>query len=303
MAKQNAAILLNRYVWLIDTIYSAGHITREEIDRRWRKSAISEDEDSIPERTFHRYKDAIQELFQINIGFSKSHGYYIENSNDIRFDDLRQWLISTFAVSNMLGDAKRIRRNVSFEPMPSGQKFLTIMIEAIRDSVKLRVTHQGFSKDHSSTFLIEPYCLKIFKQRWYVLAKSQYPDGRLLVYGLDRFISVERTEDHYSIPEKFDADTFFRSFYGMSVPQGKPQNVRLKVTASQANYLRSLPLHHTQQEIEQHDGYSVFEYYLIPTYELRQEILTHGANIEVLAPQSLRDEISSVVKQMAEMYI
>ena len=89
MPKQNTALLLSRYIWLIDTIYSAGHITREEINRRWCRSLLSEGEMEISERTFHRYRDAIAELFQIDIAFSKSRGYYIENTTDFQRNDLR----------------------------------------------------------------------------------------------------------------------------------------------------------------------------------------------------------------------
>lgn len=302
MPKQNSAILLNRYVWLLDTIYSAGYISREEIDRRWCRSLLSDGEMCIPERTFHRYKEAIQELFQINIGFDKRRGYYIEDSSDIEFEGMRKWLVSTFAVSNLIQEGQSLRKNISFEAIPSGQKYLSLILECVRDGVKVKVTHQGFGKDHSTTFMIAPYCLKIFKQRWYVLAESEYEDHRLLIYGLDRFLSVERTDVHYTIPEDFYADEYFVQFYGVSVPTGKPQLVKLKVSAAQANYLRTLPLHPSQQELERNDTHSIFQYFLIPTYELRQDILSHGADWEVLSPAGLRNEIKEQVEKMGEMY-
>jgi hypothetical protein len=120
MPKQNTALLLSRYIWLIDTIYSAGSISREEIDRRWCRSLLSEGEMAIPERTFHRYRDAIAELFQIDIAFSKSRGYYIENTTDFQRNDLRKWLISTFAVNNLINEGVHLRKHIGFEPMPSG---------------------------------------------------------------------------------------------------------------------------------------------------------------------------------------
>ncbi|MBR5470297.1 MAG: hypothetical protein IKU78_07500 [Paludibacteraceae bacterium] len=112
MSKQNTALLLSRYIWLIDTIYSAGHISREEIDRRWCRSLLSNGEMAIPERTFHRYKDAIQELFQINIAYSKLHGYYIDNTNDLQRDELRKWMINTFAVNNLIKDGVQLRKHI-----------------------------------------------------------------------------------------------------------------------------------------------------------------------------------------------
>ena len=173
MPKQNSAILLNKYIWLIDTIYSAGHITRDEIDRRWCRSLLSEDEMSIPPRTFHRWRIAIEELFQISIEYDKWKGYYIEDRSDIERNSMRKWLINTFAVNNLINEGQHLRQHISFEEVPSGQRFLTTILEAIRDRVKLRVTHRGFTKPEPSTFTIKPYGLKIFKQRWYVLAESE----------------------------------------------------------------------------------------------------------------------------------
>ena len=302
MPKQNTALLLSRYIWLIDTIYSAGHISREEINRRWCRSLLSEGEMEIPERTFHRYRDAIADLFQIDISFNKSRGYYIENTTDFQRNDLRKWMISTFAVSNLINEGVHLRKHIGFEPMPSGQQYLTSVLEAIRERVRLRVTHQGYGKAEPTSFTIAPYCLKVFKQRWYVLAASEYPDGRLLIYSLDRFTEMVRTEEKYDIPEDFDVEEYFRSSYGVSSLGREAELVRLRVDVWQANYFRSLPLHHSQQEVEQSDEYSIFEYFLAPTHEFVREILSNGPAVEVLHPQSLRNEVINSVKKMMEIY-
>jgi len=302
MPKQNSAILLNKYIWLIDTIYSAGHITRDEIDRRWCRSLLSEDEMSIPPRTFHRWRIAIEELFQISIEYDKWRGYYIEDRSDIERNSMRKWLINTFAVNNLINEGQHLRQHICFEEVPSGQRFLTTILEAIRDRVTLRVTHRGFTKPGPTTFIIKPYGLKIFKQRWYVLAESEYPDHRLLVYALDRFEAMERTDESYEIPEDFDVARHFQLSYGVTGLNGTPELIQLKVDASQVPYFRSLPLHRSQKEEETTEKFSVFSYYVVPTYELRQEILSHGANVEVLSPASLREDIAEEVKKMKKMY-
>lgn len=302
MPKQNSAILLNRYIWLVDTIYSAGSISREEIDRRWCRSLLSEGEMCIPERTFHRYKEAIQELFQINIAFSKTRGYYIENRSDYSRNEMRKWLISTFAVNNLINEGANLRNHIAFEDIPSGQRFLTPILEAIRDRVVLRVTHKGFNRLEATSFKIKPYGLKVFKQRWYVLAVSEYPDRRLLVYSLDRFEEVERTEEQYKIPEDFEITDYFRNSYGVTGVNGKSELVRIKVMASQVPYLRSLPIHSSQQEIETHENYSIFELFVVPTYELEHEILSHGADWEVMSPKNLRMQIKQEIDKVSKIY-
>ncbi len=66
-SKSNIAVLFNRYVWLVDTIYRAGRITFEEINERWLHSSLNDTEEDLPLKTFHNHKNAIQQMFDINI--------------------------------------------------------------------------------------------------------------------------------------------------------------------------------------------------------------------------------------------
>ena len=302
MSKQNSSILFNRYIWLIDLIYSAGYITREEIDRRWSRASLNFDHESmIPERTFHRYKDAIQEMFQIDIRYNKSRGYYIENTEDIQRDELRQWLIGTFAVENLIGESSELRRRILLEDIPSGQRHLTPIIEAMRDGVKIRIMYQSFHSAEPSTFILAPYCVRVFRQRWYVLGTSE-KGKELRLYGLDRILNTERTTTPFVLPQNFDAEAFFANGYGVTVDERKPEIVRISVDAYQANYLRSLPIHPSQEETERNNDYSVFQFFIVPTYEFIKELLSYGGTLEVLSPKWLRKEMKQEARTMNEIY-
>lgn len=302
MPKQNSSILFNRYIWLIDLIYSAGYITREEIDRRWSRASLNFDHESmIPERTFHRYKDAIQEMFQIDIRYNKSRGYYIENTEDIQRDELRQWLIGTFAVENLIGESSELRRRILLEDIPSGQRHLTPIIEAMRDGVKIRIMYQSFHSAEPSTFILAPYCVRVFRQRWYVLGTSE-KGKELRLYSLDRILNTERTTTPFVLPENFDAEAFFANGYGVTVDERKPEIVRISVDAYQANYLRSLPIHPSQEETERNNDYSVFQFFIVPTYEFIKELLSYGGTLEVLSPKWLRKEMKQEARTMNEIY-
>lgn len=302
MSKQNSSVLFNRYIWLVDLIYSAGYITYEEINRRWSRASINfEHESKIPERTFHRYKDAIQEMFHIDIRNNKSHGYYIENTEDLQRDKLRQWLIRTFAVENMLSESSELRKRILLEDIPSGQQHLTPIIEAMRDGVKIRITYKSFHSAEPSTFVLAPYCVRVFRQRWYVLGTSEKGKD-LRLYGLDRILTTERTDIPFVLPSRFDAEAFFANGYGVTVDKRKPEIVRILVDTYQANYLRSLPLHRSQEETEQKEDYSVFQYFIVPTYEFIKELLSYGGALEVLSPEWLRDKIRQEAETMNETY-
>ncbi len=302
MPKQNSSVLFNRYIWLIDLIYSAGYITREEIDRRWSRASLNFDHESmIPERTFHRYKDAIQEMFQIDIRYNKSRGYYIENTEDIQRDELRQWLIGTFAVENLIGESSELRRRILLEDIPSGQRHLTPIIEAMRDGIKIRIMYQSFHSAEPSTFILAPYCVRVFRQRWYVLGTSE-KGKELRLYSLDRILNTERTTTPFVLPENFDAEAFFANGYGVTVDERKPEIVRISVDAYQANYLRSLPIHPSQEETERNNDYSVFQFFIVPTYEFIKELLSYGGTLEVLSPKWLRKEMKQEARTMNEIY-
>lgn len=302
MPKQNSSVLFNRYIWLIDLIYSAGYITREEIDRRWSRASLNFDHESmIPERTFHRYKDAIQEMFQIDIRYNKSRGYYIENTEDIQRDELRQWLIGTFAVENLIGESSELRRRILLEDIPSGQRHLTPIIEAMRDGIKIRIMYQSFHSAEPSTFILAPYCVRVFRQRWYVLGTSE-KGKELRLYSLDRILNTERTTTPFVLPPNFDAEAFFANGYGVTVDERKPEIVRISVDAYQANYLRSLPIHPSQEETERNNDYSVFQFFIVPTYEFIKELLSYGGTLEVLSPKWLRKEMKQEARTMNEIY-
>ena len=178
-----------------------------------------------------------------------------------------------------------------------------MIISAMKESKTLRLKYKAFWQNKEKNILLEPYCIKQFKQRWYLLGKNVQAD-RLLIYALDRISEIEKEESmKFKIPSYFSAKEHFATAYGIITGDKTPEEtVVLRVTKWHAHYLRSLPLHHTQSEIESSDGYCTFEYHLCPTFDFQQEILSMGSFVEVLSPQWLREQIGNTVKLMYEKY-
>jgi len=285
------AKLFNRYIWLTELIYSAGRITRDEIDRRWAQSSLNDEHSScIPERTFHRWKNEIEELFQIIIScYKPTNTYFIENSKEIEEKKTLQWLLNTFAVTNIINESEQLHERILLEKMPSDARFLAPIVEAMRLERMLEVTYQKFGDEAPHSFLMEPYCVKAFKLRWYMVGRSSDHPNEVRVYALDRIQSMNVLDKPYHIPDDFDGNLYFKNYYGIWTGEEKPEKVVFQVGARGANFIRSLPLHHSQKEIERCDDYSVFEYYIAPTFDFRQELLTHGAELIVKEPQWLAD--------------
>ena len=154
----------------------------------------------------------------------------------------------------------------------------------MRDGVTITVTYQNFWRGKAWTFEIEPYCVKVFKQRWYMVAHSP-SDDRVRIYSLDRIKSLVPAKNKFKLPETFDAQAYFYNSFGIIADEDhQPEMVDVKVFGLQTQYFRALPLHHSQQEISTTENSAVFRYFIKPTYDLRQELLSHGAEIEVLSP-------------------
>jgi hypothetical protein len=295
--------LFDRYIWLVDTIYRAGKITFEEINEKWLRNEMSYGEE-LPLRTFHNQRKAIESMFDIIIDCDKRNGYvyYIANADDMAKGGVRSWLLNTFAVNNLINESHKLKHRILFEQIPSGQQYLTPIIEAMRDGLTIEITYQSFWKEKSHTFEIEPYCVKIFKQRWYVLARSPHYDS-IRIYSLDRIQNIQTTEKSFKLPKSFNAEAYFKNNFGIIVDEDiEPCIVKIKVYGNHRKYLQTLPLHHSQEEIETSEDYSVFSYFISPTYDFKQEIFMHGDEIEVLSPDGFREEIAETVQTMNHLY-
>lgn len=292
----------NRYVWLIDTIRRYGYITFSDISDLWQKASINEDCGYLPERTFFNHREAISDIFGIEIKFDKSLGYYItEDSNDT--EGIRNWLLTSLSVNNLINESAAMHSRILFEKIPSGEKYLSTIIEAMKEGKILEMTYQKFQDDEPKIYDVAPYCVKVYKQRWYMLAKPTDRKSGLHIYALDRIHLLQQTRKDFKLPEKFNAENYFADWFGIVHDEEyEPCTIRLKVWSKQRNYFRTLPLHHSQKETEIHDDWSVFEYRMAPTWDLEQELLQYNDNVEVLEPQSLRDQMIEHAGNILELY-
>lgn len=293
-----------RYVWLIDTINRAGHISLKDLSNKWENSSVNDEGEPLAERTFHNHRIAIEDTFGIEIKCDRSLGYYISNEDDIESGSIRQWMLESLSLSNILNETRDMRDRILFEEIPSSKRWLSVLVNAMRDGKAVEMTYHSFWRGEDSTFIAHPWCLKLFKQRWYVLALSEdHKEPR--VYSLDeRMIDITQTKKALKVSPKFNAREFFSNYFGIFVgKEYKPETVRLKVDAYQVNYFNSLPLHPSQKLVESNDDYSVYEYYLAPTFDFKQEILRHGAQVEVLAPAHLREEVADEIGSMMSLYV
>ena len=197
--------LFGRYIWLVDTIKRYGRITREELNARWKTSPFSNGE-PLPRRTFYNYRLAIEELFDINIECNPStFEYYIEES-DAQNESVTNWLLNSTAVNNVLSESRDISNRIFIEDVPSAREYLAPMIDALKEYRQIKFTYQPYSRLNANhDVVVEPYFLKIFRQRWYITGRN-VKENKIKTYALDRMKEMVVMQETFKMPDDFDAE-------------------------------------------------------------------------------------------------
>ena len=298
-----ASEIFRQYIWLTDTIFRSGGITLRELNERWVKTEMSGGVPMI-RQTFNRHREAIQDMFGINIECQTKGGYYyyIEDKQTLKSNDLKSWMLDSLSISNMLMESGSLKDRIVLENIPAGKNHLQPIINAMKESHKLKMTYQKFGREDIYSTIIEPYAIKVFKQRWYLLAKNPKREEPV-IYALDRIVSLEETIDHFEYPSDFDTELFFKDCYGVICgTDDQAQRIVIRAYYPFINYLRTLPLHHSQKELSSTSEYADFEFYLRPTFDFRQELFSQVHEVEVLEPISLRQEMKKELEKNLNRY-
>lgn len=296
--------LIRRYVWLVETIRRAGKISLEDINNKWVNSFLCNDEGSLPERTFHRHRDAIADLFGIEILCDRSNGnlYYIGNEEILDKASFTASLFYGLAIDSHLTDNLEVKGRVRYEETPGGSKYLPAIIEAIADSSLIELSYRSFNDKSLKEFKIEPYGLKQSSRRWYLIA--HIPDFETLtVFALDRIESINITDEKFKFDKNRDLDSYFDEVVGVNLEEDyECEDVKVRIYGHQRHYIETLPLHKSQKLIKREKEYSEYSFRLRPEYEFQHEILRMGFNAEVLSPQWLREEIRWQAEEILKLY-
>lgn len=295
--------LFQEYIWLVNTIHRAGKITLEEINRKWVETDMSEGLPMV-RSTFNRHKDAIQDMFGIYIECDRKDGfrYYIGNAEVLEEDTIQNWMLSTLSVNSVLSESKAVSGRIILESIPSDGENLHRFIDAMKRGVRIKVAYRRYASEYETTMLVEPCLVKLFSKRWYGLVKS-LKHGNYFLLSFDRIKGIEPTQDKFTLEEDFDPATWFSSCYGIVRDEDIPvQTVRIRAFGEEVYYLRDLPMHQSQKEVETTDKWSDFELKLRPTGDFYTPLMSRGPLIRVMEPQWLVDEIRSQHEEAARLY-
>lgn len=308
--------LIGKYIWLVQSLIAAGDsgMTFKELNEKYSRRFGQ----AYSRRTFNNHRLAVADLFGIDIDCDRStNRYVIPYSGDV-LDNNESigWLVNTFTVNSLLSLGKeRLSGRVSVEEIPSGQKYLTAIMQAMEDGKELEIVYGKYSSDSSETLHVQPFAVKEHEKRWYLVAFCHERAGAdrrnddinaWRVYGLDRITSLQVTDASFRMPKDFDVDGIFSQSYGIYFPKAgqKPVTIRFKVTDEEARYLRDLPIHRSQVEENAAKGDGrIFRIRVIPNRNLTMEFCRHAGRLEVIEPEEVRLSVKEELEKAYKQYI
>lgn len=293
--------LLNRYIWLVDTIRRYGRITLAQINRLWAVSEFSQGQ-PLPRRSFANYREGAQELFKITIACDpRTYEYYIEDGAGGEEGGVTSWLLNSAYTNDLLSHSHDVADRIFVEEVPSAREHLEPVIRAMRGYNPIKFDYHPYWRVNATRgVVLNPYFLKIFRQRWYVTGLVP-SDGKVKTYALDRISNLRIQQQQFTPDASFDPREYFRHSFGIVFTEGEVKRIVLKVESSQAKYFQALPLHHTQEEYI-HDTFSIFHYRMRISHDLVDEILSHGSRVQVLEPPELRAMVVRELKASLKAY-
>lgn len=211
-----------RYIWLLDTLsWSRYPLTYEHIVARWEGSPYAS-MGGLPIRTFHEHRKGIEEMFGVIIECNKTKGYtyYIKNPEVLKKNPYAQMLLRNYSVPQDFTTFNMMRDRILLEEIPHGTAYIDDVVEAMRTNTELVIDYQPYEGKRES-FTMQPYALKVYNRRWYVLGYIKEKDA-IRHLALERFLDLHTTNIMFDIPKDFDARKYYKDVVGI-VPRNVPQ--------------------------------------------------------------------------------
>lgn len=292
---------LNRHYRIIDRLRRSP-ATREEIQRYISdRSAAEHESDRGSRSTFERDKQRILLHYGIAISYRPSDGKYFIDDSGPESTALR--LLEAFDLMNLFRAANAHAGQVIPDTRrPAGSEHFYILLTAIQQKTEVRFQYLNYETDVSTERQVKPYALKEFRGRWYLVAeRSGVP--ALRTYGLDRISELEQRRTRFKRSIPFDPATHYEAYFGITgAHDNLVQDVELWFDPLQGAYVKSLPLHASQQLLSDTDDGVRIALKLYITHDFVMELLSYGATLRVIAPESLKTRVRGALQAALDLY-
>lgn len=304
MALKNS---VKRYMLLLEKLHK-GYPTLEELI-----DFLEYHEIQVSFRTLQRDFKQLREQYQIDIVYdSAKKGYYIdeETSLDInRFVGFLDVLRTADLLNESFEKSKETLRYLDFDTdvQQRGSHLLRDLLTALREHREMEITHESFFRDNPKIYLVQPYLLKEYMNRRYLVAKVKGLEGsdereRFRTFGIDRITKLTLLPRSFTPDPSIEPKAFFDHVIGLTYSTSTLQEVVLSFDAGQGKYVKTLPWHSSQKILVDNDKELRIQINVKPNFELVQKILMQGANVEVVSPESVRNEVEKHLYRALKKY-
>lgn len=294
-------IFLLRYLLIIKRLQRSKASFREIEEHVLRESEIRDMNLNISKRTFQRDLNEIRDIYNVDIQHDKkSKTYFIDNADQSTTTDR---LLEAFEMFNALNISDDLSRFVHFEKRrPQGTHHFHGLLHCIKNRFVVKFPYHKYEEDIVVKREVEPYALKEFKSRWYLIAKDQ-KDSYVKTFGLDRIQELDITKRKCPPPENFNANDLYKDYFGIvNTSKGKAEEVILSFDNFNGKYIKSFPLHESQQVIVDNDKETRIKLFLHITSDFEMELLSQGNKMKVISPDRLKERMREIYKAALDNY-
>lgn len=294
--------IIRRYTLVIEKIKSNRFPSFEEI-----KDFLFDHGFEVSSRTIQRDIEQIRYEFGIEIKYDHNrNGYFIDEENSLNIDSFFRFLeiVNTAELfTESLKESNDSLKYIFFDTGGGlkGIENLRPLLKAIKEHRRISFEHYNFHREDAKTHQLEPYFLKEYENRWYVIGKVDgIKDFR--TFGIDRIENIRISTEVFQPESNTDPAKIFRHTIGLYHSVKPAQRIILSFTPKQGKYVKTLPWHTSQKILIDNDKELRISLFIVPNFELTQLILKHGNSVKVIESQTLKEEIQTILKQTLEKY-
>ena len=265
----------------------------------------------VYEHKYYRYADADYSI--TNMPLSQNDYEVMQEAVDMlrQLEDFEQFNEMSDIVSRLqdkLAISKHNRKPIiHFDSVPNlkGLQLLNPLYNYISHKQTIKVMYQSFSAKSPQEFILFPYLLKEFRNRWFLYG-SRVKDLVLYNLPLDRIVSIEAIDIPYEENKRFDVEHFFDDVIGVSKNiNNTPRKIKFWADAEQSNYIKTKPIHRSQKLItkNQEDGSCIFKIEVVVNYEMYSVFMSYGPGIKIISPKFVAKNLEGKFKKAFQQYL
>lgn len=299
-------IQIQRYAWVVELLLRRKSLSIREINDAWSRSSLVEfPDEKMNRKSWYKCFDDICIIYGIIIEGEKKGGlsrWHIMNPEFLQENNVEAWMLACMAHRNLLVECLGMYHRVDIEGFPSENGMLKHIALAMKEKRKMEITYRRYGHSQPKEYVVEPYFIKTYNHRFYVVCKSE--KGDFLIFSFDRILSTKMLVEHFVYPSELSAQEFFDESFGVMIPPEdvKAQKIVIRAKGDAGYYLQDVPLHKSQKLIGQGDGYADFSIRIKPTDDFIGAILQQADRLEIISPKEVRKRIKDKLKDTLKAY-